>query len=145
MTQTTVGLCTISKELENKVKSILTVRKTIDYNKGIIVTIDYDTRELVLKDEYPDGTTLEAIADTLSEISPCFIFYTHYWRSPHDVMRITYPTTCFFFTPTGSGAQERIMYSTTFQPLVKLMRINQSYEITNIDSINTEFLETKYR
>lgn len=130
----------ITSEVRNAFDKLRVSRKP---NHAIIIRPDPEAVKLTLEHEFPDGMSLDDIADLLPKNEPRFIIMMPERVHP-DGIRKSYPLLMIAYCPSGLAPQVNIVFTNSRTSLSKAFQLDLIWDTKKAILLGDEELKERF-
>jgi hypothetical protein len=111
-------------------------------NHSYILKTDPDALKIVIEHEFPEGKTVDDLANLLPALEPRFILLMAERIHPDE--RKSYPLVLISYCPAGLSPQINVVYSNSRTTLVREFQLNLVWEVKKKLQLGDEELVEKF-
>jgi hypothetical protein len=135
-------MCALAIDIVAEARNaFLSLRQSRTANHSLVLRADVDSLKVELEADYPEGKSLDDIAQSLPSSEPRFIVVMP--ERSHPDGRKSYPLILIVYLPAGLSPQVNIVYSNARTVIAKEFQIPLVWEVKKLLQLGDEELAEK--
>jgi hypothetical protein len=122
--------------------AFLRLRHSRTANHALVLRADVNSLKVEVDADYPDGRSLDDIADSLPSTEPRFIIIMP--ERSHPDGRKSYPLVLIVHCPAGLSPQVNIVYSNARTIIARDFQLNLVWEVKKLLQLGDDELQEKF-